>query len=338
MLARLVLVVLAALPLLVFLACPAALGAAPEIGSSAVLRWKDGRQTAMAVTLDDQLESQRKFAVPELEKRHLKATFLLNPGNERFTTSEKVFWQEELPKLGHEYGVHTMQHRATNETVDADLAQCVAILSKVNPNSSPLMSFAVPGGNDANGKPVFNVSKEKAAAALAKNHLISRDTHLHMYLAGQTVDDLKKWVDQVIARGDFEKICIHGVGGDYITMPLDVFTGYLDYLVARQDVLWVARHIDVAKYAEEFRSAKAAGRVVGEGIEVVLTSAADPALYDEPLTVETRVPTDWASCRVVQGKVEATVVVKDGIARYEARPGGGTVVLTAAAAGRAEPR
>lgn len=332
MLERLGQVALVAIPLLMPLTLGAAMGAAQDTGSTEVLRWKDGRQAAMSVTLDDQLDSQRKFAVPELEKRHLKATFIINPGNDRFTTGSRVFWQSELPKLGHEYGVHTMQHKATDETVDADLAQCVAILGKINPNSTPLMTFAMPGGKDASGTPVWNVSKEKGEAALAKNHLVTRDTQLHMYLPGQTADDLKKWVDQVIASGGFEKICIHGVGGDYITMPTEVFTGYLDYLVAKQDQLWVAPHIVVAKYAKEFESAKAAGKAVGDGIEVTLTSDADPALYDQPLTLQTRVPKDWPRCQVVQGKVRVTVKVADGVARYDARPGSGTIMLKKAAA------
>lgn len=324
-------VALMAIPLLMPFAIGAATAAAQDVGSTEVLRWKDGRKAAMSVTLDDQLDSQRKFAVPELEKRHLRATFILNPGSDRFTTGSKVFWQDELPKLGHEYGVHTMLHKATDASVDADLAQCVAILTRVNPNSTPLMTFAMPGGNDPSGKPVWNVSKEKGAAALAKNHLVTRDTQLKMYLPGQTVDDMKKWVDQVIASGGFEKICIHGVGGDYITMPTEVFTGYLDYLVAKQDQLWVAPHIVVAKYAKEFETAKAAGKVVGDGIEVTLTSDADPALYDQPLTLQTRVPKDWPTCQVVQGKAEATAKVADGVVRYDARPGGGTVLKKAEA-------
>ena len=303
-------------------------------GATRVLRWQGGRQAAMSVTLDDQLESQRRIAVPELEERHLKATFIINPGNERFTTGMKAFWQEKLPTLGHEYGVHTMLHKATDDTVDADLAQCVEVLRKVNPNSTPLMTFAMPGGKDASGTPVWNVSKEKGEAALAKNHLVTRDTKLYMYLPGKTLDDLKKWVDQVIASGGFEKICLHGVGGDYIAIPTDVFTGYLDYLVAKQDVLWVAPHIVVAKYAEEFKTAKATGKAVGETIEVTLTSEADPALYDQPLTLETRVPKDWTACQVVQGKAASEAKVTDDLVRYDARPGSDTVVLRKAVTGQ----
>lgn len=326
-------VALASIPLLIPLMVGSATAAAQEIGSTEILRWQGGRQAAMTVTLDDQLNSQRDFAVPELEKRHLQATFFLNPGDSRFTSTSKTFWQDEFPKLGHEYGVHTMLHRATDATVDADLAQCVAILSKIHPNSTPLMSFAMPGGKDPSGTPVWNVTKAVGDAALAKHNLVSRDEKMRIYIPGTSVDDLKKWVDNVIASGGFEKICFHGVGGDWIPVPVDVFTGYLDYLVAKRDQLWVAPHIVIAKYAKEFGTAKATAKPVGDTIEVTLTTEADPALYDQPLTLQTRVPADWTSCQVTQGKTEATAKVADGVVRYDARPSSGTIVLKKASAG-----
>ena len=56
-------------------------------------------------------------------------------------------------------------------------------------------------------------------------------------------------------------------------------------------------------------------------IRIQLICEADPAFYDLPLTLETRVFADWKQCVVRQGDRTLTVPVRDGMARYPARPG-----------------
>ncbi len=66
-------------------------------------------------------------------------------------------------------------------------------------------------------------------------------------------------------------------------------------------------------------------------IHLRLTSAKDPALYDEPLTLRTQVPADWSACLVAQGRAAKTCPVASNIVQYEAIPGSGEIVLTPSA-------
>ena len=58
-----------------------------------------------------------------------------------------------------------------------------------------------------------------------------------------------------------------------------------------------------------------------------LACKADPALYDHPLTLVTRVPAGWKQCQVTQGKAKSTVPAVQGEIQYDARPGAGDVTI-----------
>jgi hypothetical protein len=137
-----------------------------------------------------------------------------------------------------------------------------------------------------------------------------------------------------------EYLIIHGVERlnatyqDMWAMSQDeLFFPLLDYLKQKSDSgeLWVTDHISQHKYETERGTARV--EVVSatpEAIRLKLTSAADPELYDLPLTLLTQVPADWKSAAVRQGETRATVAVKDGLAKYDARPGATEIELTKA--------
>ena len=62
-------------------------------------------------------------------------------------------------------------------------------------------------------------------------------------------------------------------------------------------------------------------------VRLALTSKMDPALYDEPLTLKTKVPADWKSCLVIQGATKTTVVAADGVVVYAAVPGRAEIAI-----------
>ena len=63
------------------------------------------------------------------------------------------------------------------------------------------------------------------------------------------------------------------------------------------------------------------------GVRLRLACPLDPALYDLPLTLETRVPAAWGLCRVTQGATTVDVAASEGTIRYDALPGGGEVAI-----------
>jgi hypothetical protein len=297
---------------------------APASAAVEVLHWKDGRAAALMLMFDDNLDSQRRNAVPELEKRRMQATFYFNPGKNGFAKNQ--FWQVELPKLGHEYAAHTMTHKVAEESkADAEISESAAILRKLHPPTatSPLMSFARPGGKGA-----FEVSRPVEAELLKKHQLISRDSGGLLMYVGEPPDALEKWLDGLIKKMGDGKICFHGVGGDYISVKMEVFTAFLDAIEKRREQFWVAGHIRVHKYATEFASAKVTVTESGERkLTLRLTSDADPALYDESLTLRARIPADWKSCAVTQAGTKTTIVVQNGTAQFDATPGANLITL-----------
>ncbi len=288
-----------------------------------VLRWKDGKPAALMLMFDDNLQSQQTNAVPELEKRKFKATFYLNPANRGFMQSP--FWQTDLPKLGHEYACHTMTHKIPNgEVADREIKESAGILRRINrPSaSSPLMSFARPGGKGA-----FEVSREQEEEILKKHQLVSRDQGVFIYL-GQPLAAMESWLEGNLKKGTDARIVFHGVGGDYLPVTMDVFVPFLDAVAARQDKLWIAGHIKVHKYATAFATAKAEIKKSDDKFIVIsLTTEADPALYDEPLSLRAKVPAAWKTCRVSQGARRSGATLKDGYAFFDALPGASPILL-----------
>lgn len=62
-------------------------------------------------------------------------------------------------------------------------------------------------------------------------------------------------------------------------------------------------------------------------IRLNLTTKLDSALYDEPLTLSTKVPADWKSCSITQGQSKTTAAVHDGAVQYSVIPGAGEIIL-----------
>src|SRR5206468_11852414 len=87
-----------------------AAAAALSVGSGARAQpsrgWPDGARAAVSLTYDDGLNSQLDYAIPELDKHDLKATFFLTEYNIQWRLAD---W-ERVAQLGHEVANHTMTH------------------------------------------------------------------------------------------------------------------------------------------------------------------------------------------------------------------------------------
>ena len=81
-------------------------------------------------------------------------------------------------------------------------------------------------------------------------------------------------------------------------------------------------------------------RATSSGIRIRLTCRPDsslpgqglipytPELYDIPLTLSTRAPSQWKVCSVTQGRKKAEARSENGSIRYDAIPGGDVIVIT----------
>lgn len=295
------------------------------IGSTKVLQWKDGKQAVFMLEFDDSAPSAVHHAIPELKKRGMTGTFYINPGNPPYK-SLRGEWEGACLGAGIEYANHTFTHVGATSVpqLDEELAKCNEVIKACYPERKwpRLVSFGRPGGVP------WTVPEEEKKALLAKHHLVERPPFFGYPFQIKTQEQVLALVDAALASGGMGHHDFHGVGGDWHVTPLEVYNALLDKLEANRDKLWITDPVSWHQYAAERDGAKVEVlRAAADGMQIRLTSTADPVFYDLPLTLSTRVPADWKSCEVVQGGAKTTVAVRDGAAVYSALPAGETISL-----------
>lgn len=314
---------------------PVSLKAAPQpaeldaaFTGTRVLKWKDGKRAVFMIQFDDSASSQLKNVIPELTKRGIPGTFYINPGNGPYK-SQQAAWGKAATLPGIELANHTFTHIGglTVEAFEEEVVKCNEVLNTLYPNRKTprLISFGRPGVP----KDKWGITDEQIKAVLAKHHLVERPPFTGPPFQYKTIPEMNQLVDLAIKTGEMKSLVFHGVGGDWLITPLDYFAAVLDKLDANRDQLWLTDPLAYHKYLTE-RTTAVAKEVAStpKRIQISLTSQADPALYDLPLSLATRVPSGWTQASVQQGASRVTVPVVDGIARYEALPGAGDIILT----------
>ena len=294
-------------------------------GATTVLKWKDGKKAVFLLMFDDSAPSAMKTVIPELKKRGMTGTFYVVPGGGPFMGSKKS-WETELPGPGIVYANHTFTHKGatTAAQLDEELAKCNDGIAKCYPGLKQprLISFGKPGGVP------WTVTKDELNTALAKYNLIDRPPFKGYPINYKTTEAMLALVDTALTKGEMEYNVFHGVGGDWLVTPLEVFTALLDKLEANKDQLWVTDAISWHQYAAERKGTEVKVLEAGKDrIRIRLTSPENPALYDLPLTLSTQVPREWKQCRVTQGSKSTIVPAAGGTVRYSALPGAEEITL-----------
>ena len=324
------------------LALPAAAATAPlllaaskapplqEIGDTRVEKWKDGKRAAFLLAFDDSAPSQLKYAMPELQKRGLVGTFYINPGNGPYKNEQKT-WEKMAREPGIVLANHTFTHvgAADAAQLDDELAQCNNAINKIFPDRKTprLIGFGQPGGVP------WKVTDQEFKAALDKHHLVNRPSFYGPPFHQKTPAECVAVIDNALARGEMGHLDFHGVGGDWHVTSMEIFTAIVDKLDAEKTRLWSTDVVSWHQYVTERNSAEVKPVAVAAGqLRLALKTKADPALYDLPLTLSTRVDGAWKQCTVTQGKLTAEVGAVDGVITYDATPGGAEIVITPASA------
>jgi len=292
-----------------------------------ILKWKDGKKAVFMLEFDDSCETHVKNVVPELKKRGMVGTFYIVPGTGPCPfANQRNAWEKEIPLAGMEYGNHTLTHKGVKsaEELDVELAKCGEEIDKCFPDRKKprLVSFGQPGGVP------WTVSKDEVRQALAKYNLVDRPPFFGYPMHIKTKEELLKFVDQAVEKGEMAHIDFHGVGGDWLVTPMDVFLALLDKLESRRDQLWITDPVSWHKYLTERKGAEIQILESGkDAIRLKLTAKTDPALYDMPLTLSTKLPESWKSCEASQGGAKLETKIVDGAVRYQAMPDGAEIIL-----------
>ncbi len=303
----------------------ASLGAQCAEGETQILKWKDGKKAAFMLAFDDSAPSQLKNVVPELVKRQIVGNFYLVTGNSLYAALKRR-WEDAAKSPYVAVANHTFTHKGVNNAVELEpeLALCNEVLYKLKPEGKQprLFGFGRPGGV------AWKVTAEEQKTALAKHQLCDRPPFFGPPIHYKSAEAATAAVDAAIAKGEMGHLDFHGVGEDWLVTPVEWFTAILDKLESVRDQVWITDVVSWHQYVTERGSAEIKSvKSDKDSVSLELTSKADPALYDLALTLSTKVPADWENCVVTQGAKSTPMLVRDGTAKYDAVPGGGTITL-----------
>jgi peptidoglycan/xylan/chitin deacetylase (PgdA/CDA1 family) len=268
-----------------------------------VAQWYGDRTAAASLRFDDGLESHVTTVIPLLNRYGIRATFLVNPGLDRYQ-EHRDFWEKQVPAMGHRLGDHTMHHRGAQDLADADyeIGEAARTIWRAYPRESKLLVFASGGGGKLWGGKLWEQAAPEYHALVKKYHLVDLYDGTHPYLSvrtGMGAEDLCSRLDRAAERHLYQVFAFHEIGtpsisesiksmvrGYGLDMDEKEFEGFVRCLNDRKERIWIAPLIDVYKYEQEARATSV--RVVrGDRRESALavTVGTDPELYDHALTL-----------------------------------------------------
>jgi hypothetical protein len=267
-----------------------------------IAHWYGDKKAAVSLRFDDSLDSHVKYAIPRLNQYGIKATFMVNPGKERYLEN-KDFWETQVPAMGHQLGNHTMHHHGAKTPAEADfeIGEVSRLLWKLYPNQSKLLVFASGGGAKWGGKDWEQASEEYKLVA-KKYNLIDLYDGKHPAFSVRSKNGHTAVNDRVQAaaqRGEHLPILFHSIGrpglkeriaaiyhGYDLNLPSEEFDKVLRHLVEMKDQLWIAPLADVLKYETECNQSRVSLVSRNKGsLVVMLQVGTDPSLYDQELTI-----------------------------------------------------
>jgi hypothetical protein len=242
-----------------------------------VLPWNN-HPAAASLTFDDSRSVHLDVAIPELNKRHLRATFFLIVSK----TTRIDDWRKAHLQ-GHEIGNHSVSHEHATDLNEASEELQVEDAKKFLDSNfaSDTLTFAYPYTEVTSGL-LYWVKRYDFAARGGRGDgslvYIKSDAQPDWYdLPSQpsyTKYDAtvyKSWIDRTIAMNAWTAVQILGIGDPatgFEPIPSGTFIEFLDYLKAAESRgLWVAPFGEVAAYFRAQKILDAVRPQVANGVE-----------------------------------------------------------------------
>jgi peptidoglycan/xylan/chitin deacetylase (PgdA/CDA1 family) len=251
------------------LSCCIAQTAAPK-----VLPW-NGHVAAVSLTFDDARPVQLDIAIPELNKRQLRATFFVPVS--KLTRIDD--WRKAAAE-GHEIGNHSVSHEhPANLTKEGEETQVEEAKYFLDSNfHSPVITFAYPYMEISPGL-LFWVKKYNfAARGWPENpdllYVTSQREPDWYNLPGQPAftnydnSVYQGWINKAISLHAWTTLQFHGIGDastGWEPIPLKTFLNVLDYVKEQKRELWVAPFGEVAAYLRAQKILEAAQPELSNG-------------------------------------------------------------------------
>ena len=236
--------------------------------------WPEGIEGALSLTFDDNAITQLDNAIPALDDHHLKGTFYVNPGR-------RNSWEQDLPrwqaasKNGHEIGNHTADHPCScnfgfNKTgyclenlalsdIETTIDKATELLNEQFPWQNGERSFCYPCYQSYVGE---GVNRQSYVPVVAKRFKVGRGggewpnhperidlSYIWCFaVQGHSGQDMINYVEKAVKDGMWGVICMHGVGGEHLSISTEALRECCEHLHKNRHRIWTAPTIDVANY------------------------------------------------------------------------------------------
>ena len=329
-----------------------------------IMYFRHNHAGAVTIGFDDGDLTQVQNAVPLMNARGLRGTFFVVTCD--ISCENQVTWDQwrQVAAQGHEIGSHTVTHPDLTTLSDADLQYelsqsqqtinqqiptqtCLSLAYPGNDNNSTVQAaasqyyvsgrggWADPEGGDMNFYQDLDPDFEPPPNLIIS---LGHRKAVNFYdVAGDnapfadTLSNMEGKLDFAVANHAWYDMYLHDVPDQ--PFYINYLTTLLDDILARD--LWAAPYGEVALYMRE-RMASTVSVLSSDSsmIQLHLTNPLNGAIYKEPLTIRSVVPSAWLDVSVTQGTtttvVASTVESGSTVVYYDAAPNGGTITLTQA--------
>lgn len=296
-----------------------------------VAPYQGGRDAAVTYTFDDGLQDQYTLAFPELRKRGLKATFavigskvggIVRSSQDKamgITGTPAMTWDmlREMAADGQEISSHGWEHKNVTKLSAEQLrfeVQHNDTMIYLQTGHFPRTYFFP--GNRHDSVVLTFCQQERVGCRTTQIAIGSKHDSIW----------LNRWVDGLIARGEWGVGMTHGIatGYDHFSDP-KVLWSHWDYITAHQDHVWVATFHDVAAYMAERDNAILSISTHPDVLIVNVTCTLSSSLYNVPLTLVINQEAGARSVR--QGNRDLPIYCRNGKTLVDIDPHGGAIEI-----------
>ncbi len=313
-----------------FLGAAAAAATLPSVGASAPTRaipsptmWPGDRSAAVSLTFDDAMQTQLDNAGPILKKHGLNGTFFAVTGPSSTWLKRPDDWRR-LAAEGNEIGSHTVHHPCMLKVIKPHSQDYTPemMLKEMRDSSEAIierlgtrrgMTFAYPCGDMTFGSEA-DLARNQARyldyvsqyyfAARGYNSwapVVAEDINpltvpVLGWTAGKNFPSLLDQLEPARQGHNWGVFVFHGVGGQWLSVTsqtLDELAGFL----ARHTEIWTATFGNVVRYIQETLTLRVEPvESTGQRRQFALSWPLDAKIYDLPLTLKWKLPSQWSSC------------------------------------------
>jgi len=262
--------------------------------SAMICQWYDGAATALSIRFDDSHPTHLSKAMPILHTYGFRGTFMINPGNQDYL-EHQAEWEAAIESGEHEFANHTLHHSGatSHEQMEIELGDVCETIWGLSPAASPLLALNLGGGTKWTTHKALQYYLDKYHLFNCPSGSMGMDD-----VYGGRVQALADKLDLHIQTGLWAKIHYHYIGDGLSTSDAN-FLAEMEVIEEREAQVWIAGMADIYKHENERKGSKL--EIVSSDpscLTLSVSCLSDPALYDQPMTIELTLPESLPPQRV----------------------------------------